>query len=151
MSPTLSASSRPYVVEVDRLFLDANVLFSAAYRRDAGVRRLWRLAGAELVTSAYAVGEARRNLGAAERRAALDELLGAVRVSNVLGDPAEHAEIEDSGLPEKDLPILRAAVDANATHLITGDRNHFGHLFGQKVAGVLVVRPAGYLSGRAGL
>jgi len=149
LTPTFSASSRPHVAELYRLFLDANVLFSAAYRRDAGVRRLWWLAGAEIVTSAYAAEEARRNLGAAERRAALDELLGAVRVSNVLGDPVGHAEIEDSGPPEKDLPILRAAVAAQATHLITGDRNHFGHLFGKTVAGVLVVRPAGYLAGRA--
>jgi uncharacterized protein len=29
---------------VDRVFLDANVLFSAAYRKDAGLQRLWRLA-----------------------------------------------------------------------------------------------------------
>lgn len=45
-----------------RLFLDANVLFSAAYREDAGVRRLWSASNAELVTSDYAVEEATRNL-----------------------------------------------------------------------------------------
>ncbi len=133
---------------MDRLFLDANVLFSAAYRKDAGVRRLWSLPEAELVTSTYTVEEARRNLASAERRSDLEGLLEAVRVSNLLADPAEHPEIEDSGLPEKDLPILRAAVAANATHLITGDRKHFGHLFGKKVAGVLVLRPADHLAGR---
>jgi predicted nucleic acid-binding protein len=129
---------------VDRLFLDANVLFSAAYREDAGVRRLWQLRETELVTSAYAVEEARRNLDAAEQRADLDALLGAVRVSNLLADPTGHPGIEGSGLPEKDLPILRAAVATNATHLVTGDRRHFGHLFGKTVAGVLVVRPSDY-------
>jgi predicted nucleic acid-binding protein len=133
---------------VDRLFLDANVLFSAAYRKDAGVRRLWGLPETELVTSAYAVEEARRNLSTAEQRADLNELLGAVRVSNLLADPAGHPEIEGSGLPEKDLPILRAAVAANATHLVTGDRRHFGALFGEKAVGVLVVRPADHLAGR---
>jgi uncharacterized protein len=133
---------------VDRLFLDANVLFSAAYRKDAGVRRLWGLPEAELVTSAYAIEEATRNLSTAEQGADLRELLEAVRVSNLLADPAGHPEIEGSGLPEKDLPILRAAVAANATHLVTGDRRHFGALFGEKVAGVLVVRPADHLAGR---
>jgi predicted nucleic acid-binding protein len=130
---------------LDRLFLDANVLFSAAYREDAGVRRLWQLRETELVTSAYAVEEARRNLDTAEQRANLDALLGTVRVSNLPADPAGQPGIESSGLPEKDLPILRAAVAANAAHLITGDRRHFGHLFGKEVAGVLVVRPADYL------
>jgi uncharacterized protein len=133
---------------VDRLFLDANVLFSAAYREDAGVRKLWGLPETEFVTSAYAVEEARRNLAAAERRSDLEELLGAVRVSNLLADPAGHPEIDDWGLPGKDLPILRVAVASGCTHLVTGDRKYFGHLFGEKVAGVLVVRPGDYLVGR---
>ncbi len=131
---------------MDRLFLDANVLFSAAYRKDAGVRRLWRLAEAELATSAYAVEEARRNLGTPERRSDLEGLLEAVRVSSLLADPAWRPEIEASGLPEKDLPILRTAVASGATHLVTGNRKHFGHLFGQKVAGVLVLRPGELLA-----
>ena len=126
---------------MDRLFLDANVLFSAAYRKDAGVRRrLWGLPQTELVTSAYAVEEARRNLATPEQRADLEELLEAVRISNLLADTAGHPGIEASGLPEKDLPILRAAVAADATHLVTGDRRHFGALFGEEVA---EERPAG--------
>lgn len=137
------ASIRPCAAEVDRIFLDANVLFSAAYRKDAGVRKVWgATAAAVLLTSAYAVEEARRNLDTAERRSNLDELLEAVHVSNALVDPAQHPEIGVSGLPDKDLPIMRAAVAAKATHLLTGDRKHFGHLFGEKVAGVLIIRPA---------
>lgn len=134
---------------MDRLFLDANVLFSAAYREDAGVRRLWCLSETELVTSSYAVEEARRNLDTPEQRAELDALLATVRISNLLADPAAHPEVAQSGLPEKDVPILRAAVAAGCTHLITGDRQHFGHLFGTTVAGVLVLRPAEYLARRA--
>jgi len=133
---------------VDRLCLDANVLFSAAYRKDARVRRFWGLPETKLRTWAYAVEEARRNLSTAEQRADLSELVEAVRVSNLLADAAEHPEIEDSGLPEKDLPILRAALAANATHLITGDRKHFGHFFSKQVASVLVLRPVGHLAGR---
>ena len=132
---------------MERLFLDANVLFSAAYRKGAGVRKLWELPETELVTSAYAVEEARRNLDTSEQRADLEELLESVRVSNLLADPAGHPGIEASRLPEKDLPILRAAIAADATHLVTGDRRHFGALFGKKVAGVLVVRPADHPTG----
>lgn len=142
------ASSRPRAADVHRLFLDANVLFSAAYRRDAGVRGLWGLPRVKLVTSSYAVEEARRNLSAPEQRAGLDELLATVRISDRLADLAAHPEIAASGLPEKDMPILRAAVAAGCTHLVTGDRQHFGHLFGRRVAGVLVLRPAEYLAGR---
>jgi hypothetical protein len=46
-------------------------------------------------------------------------------------------------LPEKDRPVLLAAVAGGATHLITGDVTHFGPLLGQKVEGVLIQRPAG--------
>jgi hypothetical protein len=54
---------------VDRVFLDANVLFSAAYIEGSGLARLWQLADAELLSSDYATEEARRNL-ALDREAA---------------------------------------------------------------------------------
>jgi hypothetical protein len=59
---------------VDRPFLDANVLFAAAYRDGAVVQRLWDLPNVELVTSAYAIEEARRNLETAVQRVRLIEL-----------------------------------------------------------------------------
>jgi len=49
------------------------------------------------------------------------------------------------GFPEKDAPILLAAMEAQATHLVTGDVRHFGPYFGRTVQGVLVVTPAEYL------
>jgi uncharacterized protein len=47
---------------MDRLFLDANVLFSAAYRPDAGLLQLWKLEDVALCSSHYAAEEARLNL-----------------------------------------------------------------------------------------
>jgi hypothetical protein len=47
-------------------------------------------------------------------------------------------------LPEKDLPILLAAIDGGATHLVTGDWEHFGPYFGQEVADVLILPPSEY-------
>jgi predicted nucleic acid-binding protein len=56
---------------VDRVFLDANVLLSAALRPKAGLLRLWTLANAALITSDHAIEEARRNLDAPGQRARL--------------------------------------------------------------------------------
>jgi predicted nucleic acid-binding protein len=130
---------------VDRVFLDANILFSAAYRPDAGLRQLWQVPDIELVTSAYAVEEARRNLELAEQRAALEALLQSVDVlAATPGDPPATVPIE---LAEKDRPILAMAVAARATHLLTGDVRHFGRYYGQTVAGVRILAPAAYLRG----
>ena len=51
-------------------------------------------------------------------------------------------------LPAKDRPILLAAIEAKATHLVTGDVAHFGKYFGTEILGVTVVTPATYLASR---
>ena len=57
-----------------RVFLDANVLFSAAYRADAGLRQLWNIPRIFLCTSRYALGEANINLPEERQRVRLGEL-----------------------------------------------------------------------------
>lgn len=131
---------------MDRLFLDANVLFSAAYREGAGLLRLWKLSEVELVTSRCAVLEATRNLSSAEQGSRLESLVAKVEVVDEADERTMTIEVP---LPEKDQPILRAAVSARATHLITGDVTHFGQLFGQRLQGVLVVAPGDYLRSRS--
>ena len=132
---------------MDRLFLDANILFSAAYRSDAGVQRLWTAPNSELVTSDYAIEEATRNLADADRRERLDGLLESVEIvpARVL-DPDLRGDVQ---LRDKDWPILSGAVAAGATHLITGDVRDFGSYFGQKVLGILILPPSKYLLGRS--
>jgi predicted nucleic acid-binding protein len=130
---------------VDRIFLDANVLFSAAYREHSGLVEIWRLKGVRLFSSSYAIEEARRNLAAAEQRERLQHLVEALEVVETL--PAARLQ---TTLPEKDQPILAAAVAGRATHLITGDVKHFGEFFGKVLAGVLVLPPAAYFDGRRG-
>jgi len=131
---------------LDVVFLDANVLFSAAYRADAGVRRLWRVKRGNLITSAYAVEEAYRNLDEAAQRERLQALLRSVRVVPEARDRRLPNTVQ---LPEKDRPILLAAIAAGATHLITGDVTHFGPYLGRAVEGVLILRPAQYLARRS--
>jgi len=125
---------------LDRLFLDANVLFSAAYRPDAGLTRFWRLPNVTLCSSRYAVGEARINLPTQVQRERLQSLAGELE----LFDATEVIPGEIS-LPERDRPILLAAFAACASHLITGDVRHFGHYFGKSVRGILILTPAEYL------
>lgn len=71
-----------------RVFLDANVLFSAAYREGNGILRLWELSGIHLVTSSYAVEEAERNI-ARKRPSA----------SKCLRDLACHVEVSPASRP----------------------------------------------------
>ncbi len=134
---------------MDRLFLDANVLFSAAYRDDSALLRLWELEDVELVTSAYAFEEARRNLGTDEQLERLQEL---VKLMGGLQIVPESAVALPAGveLSEKDVPILEAAIAAETSHLITGDRQDFGRYFGEKLAGVWVMTPRQYLTTRKG-
>ncbi len=128
---------------MDRLFLDANVLFSAAYRDDAGVQRLWSAPKSELVTSDYAIEEAIRNRADPDQRERLDGLLESVEIvpAGVL-DPDLRGDVQ---LRDKDWPILSGAVAAGATHLITGDIRDFGAYFGQQILGVLIRPPSQYL------
>ena len=127
--------------------MDANVLFSAAYRTDAGLRRLWKLPGARLITSIYAAEEARRNLSHPGQWRELEELLGSVEIVPTAA-PTDHPLFSDLELPDKDRPILLAAVSAGATHLLTGDFRHFGPYYGKRIEGVLVLPPGEYLSSR---
>lgn len=53
-----------------------------------------------------------------------------------------------SGLPEKDVPILLAAVRSGATHLLTGDFKHFGPYYGKVIEGTRIMPPADYLRSR---
>ncbi|MBE3604877.1 hypothetical protein IMX07_14745 [bacterium] len=52
-------------------------------------------------------------------------------------------------LDSKDRPILLAAIHGKADFLLTGDGRQFGHLYGGRVEGVMVLRPAQYFERRA--
>jgi hypothetical protein len=44
-------------------------------------------------------------------------------------------------LPEKDWPVLAAAIRLRCETLVTGDRAHFGALYGKTVNGVSIYSP----------
>ena len=127
----------------DKLFLDANVLFSAAYREHSGLLRLWQIKSARLVSSLYAIEEARRNL---------DSTLPKERLEQLLTDVEKISSCENSDLPEgitikeKDKPILLAAISAKVDYLLTGDIRDFGKFYGKKICGLTVLPPSEYLN-----
>jgi predicted nucleic acid-binding protein len=129
---------------MDRIFFDANVLFSAAYRADSGLLAFWKLPDVTLCSSRYAIEEARFNLDGEPQRRRLAQLTRALQVFDAL----DRELPPGISLPEKDTPILLAAIEAQATHLITGDIRHFGAYFGKSPQGVLILTPAEYLKRR---
>jgi predicted nucleic acid-binding protein len=132
---------------VDRVFLDANVLFSVAYLQTSKLAGLWRLENVQLISSSYAIEEARRNL-AIKRKPAVPRLAQLIEALDIVDTPQHRAFSQRVRLHRKDQPILLAAIHPRADYLLTGDAQHFSHLFGKRIEGVLVLQPAQYLSHR---
>jgi predicted nucleic acid-binding protein len=125
-----------------RVYLDSNVLFSAS--RDQGSRflELWRLRDIAVVTSQYVVGEVSRNIKSIGHNQRFESLLAQ---TEFVSDADVQLIPANVGLVEKDRPILAAAIAASVDYLITGDKSHFGHLYGTRVSGVYVISPADFL------
>lgn len=128
-----------------RVFLDANVLFSASAKPDgvnASIPRLIAARGWVVVASGFVIDEARRNIEKKfpKAEAALNDLLAQIEVvpeasPQLLSRAALH-------LPAKDAPVLAAAMSSKAHILVTGDVKHFGGLVGTVVHdSVLVLSP----------
>ena len=133
-----------------RIFLDANILFTAAHNPNGkaafvielGRSGIWRLA-----TSPYAVEEARRNIARKfpACRDSLDALLNDIAL--VADSPGISCP---AGLAEKDQPIFRAALACRADVLLTGDIRDFGFLMNapEKTGGLLIQTVAEFLARR---
>ena len=129
---------------MDRVFLDANVLFSAAYKANARLLEFWKLKNASLWSSRYALEEARVNLTKEDQQRRLLKLAQAL----TLYEASDRKIPGGIRLPYKDLPILKAAIEARANYLVTGDIHHFGPYFGRTIEGVQIIAPAEFLKDR---
>jgi predicted nucleic acid-binding protein len=109
--------------------------------------RLWTLDDVDLLTSAYGLEEARRNLAIDRPEAVtrLERLYKAIATVNVPQGLKLPANVQ---LDDKDQPILLAAIHGGADYFLTGDARHFAHLYGKRIATVLVPRPAPYFTRR---
>lgn len=134
---------------MDRLFLDANVLFTAAHNPGGKAAFQFdqlRVKRWKLVSSRFAIEEARRNI-AAKFPECLERLARLLDVVTEVAQPAPRETPID--LPEKDQPIFLAAQAAGVTHLLTGDLRHFGPYMNQPelTRGVVIQTVADYLDG----
>ena len=128
-----------------RILLDANILFSAANSNGA-VRQLLHDLHADghvLAADAYVATEAHRNIAAKSTGDAVDylqALLSRIEVNAVRYDA--NAGSAADWLPEKDRPVMLAAIACHCDALVTGDRTYFGSGYGKAFAGVTVYSPA---------
>lgn len=121
-----------------KIFLDANIIFSASQLQSSSWQLLERLSkNATLITHPAVWDEAKRNLHLKRSvwTAGLDYWRERITQSRAIGPCPE------VGLPSKDAPILAAAIASQADRLLTGDVKHFGHLYGRTLQGVLIVSP----------
>src|SRR5260221_13989630 len=128
-----------------RIFLDANILFSAAHGTESPMRAFFRLAETgicELLTSPFALDEARRNIARKHpaKTADLEQLIAHLTICReASAEEVRWAGL--TGLPPKDAPILAAATQAKTDMLVTGDRTDFGGLYERKLRGLEVLPP----------
>ena len=126
-----------------RIFLDANVLFSAAKSHGA-VRELLLILAREghvLCADAYVAEEARRNI-ASKAQDGIEWLEQILSKGSMVPTGARNIDLDGLDLSEKDIPVLDAAARGKCDVLVTGDKTHFGALYGKTVAGVSVLSPA---------
>jgi len=114
-----------------RLFLDANVLFTAVHNPggkaalviELGVQGHWTL-----FSSTYAKEEARRNLEQKFPQC----LIRLETVQNHINFVDHQPSLAyPKGLAKKDQPIFQAALICQASHLLTGDIKDFGRFMNQ--------------------
>ncbi|MBI4293892.1 MAG: PIN domain-containing protein [Betaproteobacteria bacterium] len=128
-----------------RIFLDANILFSAAKAHGA-VRRLVEMlikARHECCADGFVLEEARRNLAAKapEGLVVLDSLVARIEVARAQSFDAALDAALPLPLPDQDRPVLAAAIRLGCAALVTGDRTHFGPLYGKSFRGVAIHSP----------
>ena len=124
-----------------RIFLDANVIFSASYSpegRSAALFLLARKRSCRLVTSRLALEEAHRNLEQ-QRPEALKNFQKHLPWMMVVpeADQLRLDKVASIGLDSGDVPILAAAIN-HCDLLVTGDLKHFGPWMGKDVEGLQV-------------
>jgi uncharacterized protein len=119
-----------------RVFLDANILFSAADSQSATRQLLNELLDrAEVVTSPHTLEEARRNLQI-KRPQHLGGLAAIQRRITITAAFDSQIQVQ---LPQEDIPVVAGASGSGCSHLWTSDRRHFGRYYGRRIGGVLVV------------
>jgi hypothetical protein len=98
----------------------------------SGLSRPWSLNDVELISSAYAIEEARRNL-AVDRPEAVKRFTHLVEALWTTDAPQPLKVPKNLRLAPKEQPILLATIQGKADYLLTGDAKHFDHLYEKRI------------------
>ncbi len=128
-----------------KVFLDANVLFTAAHNPKG--KAAWILTSSgdwTFVTSNYAVEEAVRNIQK-KYPACLESLEN--YISNLSVYPSGDGSTCPISLPDKDKPIFESAMQTQSTHLLTGDMKDFGRFMNmpEETEGIIIQTVAEFI------
>ncbi len=96
--------------------------------------------------SRYGIDEVRRNIVSAQQRERFEALLDKTLI---VSDWPPEMVPETVVLVAKDRPILAAAIYASMDYLVTGDKHHFGDLYGKTVGNVTIMSPGLFLDRHA--
>jgi len=121
-----------------RIFLDANILFSAS-NKESNIARFLEFASCKhkLITSSYAYAEAERNI--VFKRPIWQSGFKLLSEHIIVVADSKLPNDISITLAEKDIPILATAITTGCDYLLTGDKRDFGHLYNTKIATVTVV------------
>ena len=121
-----------------RIFLDANILFSASLQ-GSHMRRLvdQSIKNHQVLSSKYAYEEALRNLHL-KRNSCVPALISLAREIEIIQSVDGDLPVP---IPDKDRPILYTALKSGSDILLTGDLKDFGHLMSQPIGSLTVVSP----------
>lgn len=130
----------------DRVFLDANVIFSAALGGES-FAALWdalRRGVITACTSPQCIDEARRNV-TRKRPAALARLEATFLEVELVPAPQQLVAWAEAKLPDDDAWVLAGAVEGGAQVLLTGNTKHFGWMMTRTDLPLRVRTVRGYL------
>ncbi len=96
----------------------------------------------DLLADEYVVAEARRNTTTKANAASVKRLDNWLKKITVAPTSFNNSSDRDTTwLPDKDRPVLAAAISLNCDALVTGDVTHFGSGFGKSYSGVTLYSP----------
>ena len=112
-----------------RLFLDANVIYSASRSISGASYAIFQLREKlffSLVTSKLALVETEKNLFEKERSEVIDHFYELIKNIDVISVDSKTAKRKYKDIiEEKDAPILYGALKTKADYLLTLDKKHF--------------------------
>ncbi len=129
-----------------RVFLDANILFSASLKETSRFLQFWTRRDLIPMTSMYVLDEAHRNCRSEIHAARLARLM---EQSHLVSDVPGAFLPRGIVLPPKDAPVLVAAIHAGSDYLVTGDKHHFRQWMNRPIRthlGIIIIQePAVFL------